>query len=141
MKEKSFEDLIPVRNVRTHKRHRREILWQITIPLVVGILLVTSACVLTVLASTGGTAVPLWRDISLVWLIAPVLFLSTIPLVLLAGLAYGVVRLIGAAPGFFWKIQQFFENVSSRSGQISDRLAAPIIRSRAAVSGVRKLWH
>lgn len=139
MAEKSFEDLIPERNERVHRRHRKEVFWQITFPLILGTLLLLSVCGLTIFAATGDVGVGIWRDISLIWMLGPSILFSLIPLALLAGLAYGVFRLIDVLPGVFYKIQNFLENVSARIMSVSNRMSAPIIRVGGMLAGLRKI--
>ena len=105
-----------------------------------GSLLMLGACGLTVGWAMGGVGVELWRDISLIWMLAPSLIFTLIPLALLAGITYGVVRLIGVIPGFFFKVQKFFENIADRVLSISNRLAAPIVQVGGLWAGLRKLW-
>ena len=112
-----------------------------TFPLVIGALLVLAACGLTIGAATGGISVTLWRDVSMIWLLLPALLLSLIPLALLGGLAYGVIRLIGVLPGFFFKVQQIFKTVSVRVSQVSSRIASPVIGLRSFFAGAARLWR
>ncbi len=139
MADKSFNDLIPARNADVHRRHRKEVFWQITFPMILASLVLLGVCSLTVFIAMGQEGAGLWRDISLIWMISPALILSLIPFAIFAGMAYGIVRLIGVLPGFFFKVQRFLTNLTERIESISNRLASPIIRVGSFLAGLRKL--
>ena len=141
MKDNAFDDLVPARNKAVHQQHRKEVFWQITFPIILGSLLLLTACSLTVVAATGNISIGIWRDISLIWMLAPNLVLAIIPLILFAGMAYGVVRLIMVLPGVFFKIQKFFDNISTKSQTVSNRMASPIVKVGSLWAGLRKLWQ
>jgi hypothetical protein len=134
-----FSDLVPQRNAATHARHRREVFWQITLPLILGGLGFTALCVLTGIAGLGGGGVSLWRDVSVIWLIVPGLALGLIPLAALGGLVYGVSRLLAVLPGFSLKAQEIFATISAKASQFSDALAKPLIRLRGLLAGLESL--
>ena len=141
MTRETFTDLVPARNEMVHRKHRREVFWQITFPLALGTLLILTICGLTIAAAVAGDAlVGLWRDISLIWVLTPAILLSVIPLALFAVTAYGVVRLIQVLPGFFFKIQAFLANVAARVHGLSDRVSSPFIRVNSLWAGLRRLW-
>lgn len=139
MTETDFQDLIPVRNETVHRRHRKEVFWQITFPLILGTLLLLGVCGLTVGVAVGGWPLALWRDISMIWLLLPALILALIVLAIVGGLAYGVIRLIGILPGFFYRLQRMFETVAIRSRQIADRIVVPVLRIAGWRAGIRRL--
>ncbi len=119
------------RNKVTHEAHRREVLWQITIPLVVGLLLVITACVLPVAAVVQGNGVRVWADISAIWLILPTMILSLIPLALLGGLVYGITLLLGKTPAFFFRVQGVFNQVRDTVRQYADKTVEPVLKIRS----------
>ena len=73
------EFVLPERNPKTHAAHRKEVGWQITLPLIIGCLLL--ALLMTgVIWSAAGANPELrrWADISLVWTLLPALFFGQI---------------------------------------------------------------
>ena len=81
-----------VRNPVTRKRHQKEVLWQITIPMLIGSLILLVLAALAVAAATG--IVPgdtrRWADISMIWLIVPVMLVTLLALLFLAGSIYAI---------------------------------------------------
>ncbi len=122
--------MLPARNPITHAAHRREVLWQITLPLLVGILIILALAVFSVIAAIQGnsSSVMVWSDISAIWLILPTLILILILAALFGGLAYLVIRLIGVLPGYARKIQDIFAQIETTVRKLSDKAASPVIR-------------
>lgn len=121
----------------THAKHRREVRWQITLPLVLGILLCLALSVLSFFAESGTASV--WADISLIWLIIPALFFAFIALVILGGLAYGVYYVIKVLPPAMHKVQVFFSTVYLRVKRASDAAASPFIKAQGIAASAKAL--
>ena len=118
----------PARNPETHAEHRRQMLWQVFVPLGVGAVLLLGACVLPVVAIVRGGDVSKWADTSLIWLLVPAMFFSLIPLALLGGLVYGVLKLFENMPGWMYRLQGIFELVRVKVREYSDKAVAPVIK-------------
>ncbi len=125
------------RNPLTQRLHQREVLLQITLPLAVGGI---ALLVLAVLASISGPQnASLFADVSAIWLILPVLLVFLIFLILLAALAYGVIWLVRALPGFAYPIQGFFALVAAKSRQAGDKIVEPILRLNSLAASLKAL--
>lgn len=121
--------LLPERNPATHRIHRREVLWQITVPLVVALLVIVALMALTILSAVRGpSAVSRWADISLIWLILPMLVVTLLFMAITGAIAYGVIKLIGALPRFTLRVQSIVALLGQRAHQISDKIVAPFIK-------------
>lgn len=118
----------PARNPETHAEHRRQMLWQVFVPLGVGVVIMLGACVLPVVAIARGGDVSKWADTSLIWLILPALIFSLIPLALLGGSAYGVLKLFEKMPGWMFRLQGIFELIRLKTREYSDKVVAPVIK-------------
>ncbi|MEJ2708752.1 MAG: hypothetical protein P8074_14145 [Anaerolineales bacterium] len=130
---------LPERNPETHEAHRREVLWQVMVPLIVGVLVLLA---LAVLSATGGTEqVSRWGDVSLIWLILPMLLVALIFLVITAGLAYGVIWLVRVLPGYARQLQALFETLAVKVKQVSDLAAEPFIRIHSFMAGMQVLFN
>jgi hypothetical protein len=128
------------RNPKTHAHHKREVFWQITLPLVVGILLVLAALGAIIFSATQPvTELRRWADTSLVWMILPSLFFAFILLVILAGLVYLLSRILQAVPRIAYKIQQFIEGSSNQIARLTDLMVEPILRIQAFWSAAHRL--
>lgn len=128
------------RNPKTHAQHRREVFWQIILPLIAGVLLLLAALAVIILSATQPvTELRRWADVSLVWIILPSLFFAFIPLVILVGLVYGVSKILQAVPVYTHKIQRFLERVSGNITRLADLMAEPVLRIHTFRAAVQRL--
>jgi hypothetical protein len=130
------------RNPITHQAHNREVFQQITIPLIIGGLLVLLAAVGVVLTGIRGQGdIHRWAGVSLIWLILPMMVFAFLLLVLTAGLVYAVTRLLGVLPPFARQVQDAFVLVQLRVSKVSDSLVEPVLRTQqnlASLSALRR---
>ena len=118
---------VSARNPVTAERHRREVFWQITVPLAAGVVLVLAIGAIATFSTTAGTKSQM-ADIALVHLIIPMLFFGTISLVMLGGTVYGLTRLLQAMPYFFLRVQIFFLRTQIGVHRFTDGLVAPMLK-------------
>ncbi len=115
------------RNPVAQARHQRETRLQITLPILVGGLIVLAVAVLAAWKA-GPAAASKWADISLIWLIPPALLFALIGTVILVGLIYLLIRLIAILPYQFYRLQTLLLRLHRLTRQASDRLAAPVLK-------------
>lgn len=118
---------LPPRNPVTHAAHRREVLWQITVPLiVVGVLFLGA-----VTASWFTTSYQAGKlgDTSLIYLIFGACLMSLLPLLILGGLAYLVTMAIGGLPQRARLAQEFFWKMELKTREFSDKIVEPVLRA------------
>jgi len=120
---------LPERNPKTYAVHRRQVFWQVTLPLVVGILLVLGTIVLIILSATQPvTDLDRWADVSLVWLILPSLFFALILLIILVGVVYAITVIFRLVPRYARVVQLYFELGKDKVSHISNRVVEPILK-------------
>jgi hypothetical protein len=125
------------RNPVTYQSHRKQVLWQITIPLVIGAVIIL---ILAVSVTTGSPqTASLWADVSLVWLIIPVMIVSLILLVFLAGLAYAVIWLVRTIPGYAMQAQNFMIMIVRQVEKLGNVIVEPILRVNAFLASLQAL--
>lgn len=125
------------RNPVTHRIHKLEVFWQITIPLILGVLIVVAFAVAVSLGSTQ--EVSRWSEISLIWLIIPVLFASLIFLVILAGLVYGVTWVLRNLPPYTRLAQDAVARIGESVIKVADKTVEPVLRIQMFFAGWRAL--
>lgn len=130
-----MEETTQLRNPITHKLHRREMTWQVILPLTLGILIILGLGIWAIVTVAQGGDVSRAADTSLIFLLIPVLILSLIPLVLLGGLVYGMVRLLTFLPPMFYTVQGFLLRVQERVQQGADIAAEPVLRINSIGAG------
>jgi uncharacterized membrane protein YedE/YeeE len=130
---------LPERNPVTYQNHRKEVLWQITIPAIVGILVIVGLLVLVLLVPGGAEGHSRWADISLIWLILPILVLALVLLLIFGGLAYAIVKLIGIIPPYTRKAQDAVDRAGAAVRRASDAAVEPVLRAKSFSASVRAL--
>jgi uncharacterized membrane protein YhdT len=129
----------PERNPKTHALHQREVFWQISLPLVIGILVLVAAVVAIVLSATQPvTDLGRWADVSLMWIILPSLFFALIMLAITIGLVIGVSLLLRIVPRYARILQLYFELGKGKVSQLTNLLAEPILRVKSIWASVRR---
>ncbi len=137
---------LPERNPVTHAAHRREVLLQISMPLLIGVLLVLAAIIGVVWAGVVGSpdvnGTPLvsrWADVSLLWLLIPALIFALIFLILLGSLVYALTMLLSVLPGYARLTQDFFLRVQEKTKLVADKLVEPVLKLHSFRAGARAL--
>ncbi len=126
------------RNPKTHAAHKREVFWQISLPLLAGVLLILAALGAVIFSTIQPvTEVGRWASVSLIWLILPALFFAFLFLIILAGLVFAVTYLFRLVPRYALVVQLFFEQARSKAGQLLDLSAEPILRINAIWAAIR----
>lgn len=116
----------------TIRTHRRQFFWQIILPLfVVLALIITGAVFVTI---DGESQARLWADISMIWLIAPVLIIALLGFVLLGLLIYAMIRLTKAMPRFTSRAQGIAMRIRSETRRAADTSVEPIMWTKQAGS-------
>jgi hypothetical protein len=126
------------RNPVTQAVHRRQVLWQITLPLVV---LVVIFLALTVVVSLSGAGYQSrWADISLIWCLCPNLFVLLSCVGLLGGMSYGLFRLQQVLPGKLFSLQKFSLKVRDGVQKASDAAVEPVLKVHSSRASQKTLW-
>jgi hypothetical protein len=109
-------------SIHAHKRQRT---WQILVPFLVftGLILVMAGLFTSGVISRTRT----WADVSIVWLIVPMLIFAMLFLAVLVFLIYGIAKLLQVTPHYTGKIQDFFSILSSWARKTADGIARPIV--------------
>lgn len=124
----------------TFQKHRREFIWQILMPVILAGVLVLGAGVLMVLTTTfSASRTSHWAAISLIWLIAPLLFVVLLFVVLNIGLIYLMSRLLKILPPYLRTGQLYAQIMTLRVKGFCDRLARPFVRWGGWAAGFRTL--
>lgn len=124
------------RNPETHQQHKKEVLWQITVPLILGVLVILLLASLSVSSAVNQSRL---ADISLIWIILPNLMMALIIIFMLAGMVYGLMKLTGILPFYAQKVQMFFNIVKTQTQKIDERLVEPVIKGKTSTASLRKL--
>lgn len=114
----------------SYQRHEKQRFWQILTPIGVGLLIMLVIVALVIRAAVGtnaGGPVSQWADISLIWLILPVMLFAIIATLVLIGLSYLVARLLQILPTYTFIVQHYAYLISSQVKLWADKIVQPVI--------------
>jgi hypothetical protein len=124
----------------SYQRHRRQRTTQIILPVVLAVLLCVAMVVLINLATFQWNGdVGRWAAVSTIWIVMPMIVAGLIFFVLLAGMIYLLVRLLGILPTYTGKAQDFVHRLALRIRGLADASAKPIISLSGLGASLRAL--
>jgi hypothetical protein len=92
---------VPRPKRESYVKHRREVNRQIIFPMLAVVLVGIGLAIFSgFAASANNSGVGLWADISLIWLIIPMMFLALVIMASLIALVYGLNKLIKVSPHY-----------------------------------------
>ena len=130
------EDPHRIRNPFTQQKHRKEVFWQISVPIVIGILILLVISFLSTTMVADETS--RWAAISSIWLIAPVMVLGFLSLVTFIAGIVAVAKLIQVLPYYSFRLQNGLMNVRTSLKRIADRSVEPVLRLSAFSAAAKK---
>ena len=111
----------------SYRNHRRQIVWQIILPVVLAAILIVGLIVLVNIATfTANGDVGRWAAISTIWIAVPVMIASLILIALLTGLIYLMKSLLQITPIYTGKVQDFVYRISSYVKRFADGAVKPV---------------
>jgi hypothetical protein len=120
------------------RKHKRDLAWQIILPIILaGVVIIAGAIFISFgrIASTS-----LWRDISLIWILFPALFIALVAIVIVGAAIYGMARLAKAAPRFTSRAQELTLKGAHGIQKIANGTAKPFIWLGQAGAAVRAIF-
>jgi hypothetical protein len=123
------------RNPKTHLAHKRQVFYQITLPLVISGVLVLFLGILATQATASKAST--WADISLIMMILPTMISTILFLFLTAGSIFLMVKLLPLIPPYAYFIQEWFAYLASRARVYTDKSVEPIMRVNSFIASTR----
>lgn len=111
----------------SYRRHRKQRTSQILLPIILAAILFLALVILVILATANGTGdVGRWAAISTMWIAIPTCIMGFVLLALLGGMVYLMGRLLGVAPTYTGKAQDFVHKFAIRIRRAADMAVKPI---------------
>lgn len=121
------------------RNYRRQRFWQIIFPIVIFSLLIGLAGGFTV--GAGKELNRLWADVSIIWMVLPMLFLAFFMLVILVGMVYLLYQLTKGTPRITRKVQNFLTRIEQETCRAANSVVKPILWVHQVQSGLRSLMR
>lgn len=101
---------LPLPEHESYRKHRRQVMQQIVLPLIAATLLMMALCVWIGFATFRDNGdVGRWAAISTVWILIPILVAGLLTFALLGGLIYLMARLLGILPSYTGLAQDYVQ--------------------------------
>ncbi len=125
----------------SYRRHRRQLVTQIILPMVVTVLLFVALIVWINLATFRGSGNSArWAAVSEIWIFAPLIIVSLLFLILLVGIIYLLARLLGIIPNYTSKVQDFVQELGVRIQHAADIPVRPFIFLDSIGASIKALF-
>ena len=126
---------------RPSLRHRRQVFWQILLPVILAGAGVIVLIVLASIASTrGSTVTGTWANIATVWLIIPLIFTGLFFAIFIAGMIFLFARLLRNIPTYTRLAQLYLQIFSVKVDTILHRAVQPQINMLSRWAAWRSFW-
>jgi len=122
--------------------HRRQMRWQVWVPLAASILIVLALAVLSIVGAMGGSAqVSRWANLSAVWIILPMLLVGVIFLVITAACIYGMSKLLKHTPDWMLRLQLRIAYIAFSVRRAADAATQPVMAVSGVKASAQALWR
>ena len=111
----------------SYKRHRKELAWQIILPVVLSAILIVGLIVLVNVATFRDNGdVGRWAAISTIWIVIPVMVAGLIFFIILGGIVYLLKYLLNIAPIYTGQAQDFVYKIAGYIKRMADATVKPV---------------
>jgi hypothetical protein len=122
--------------------HRRQMIWQVWVPLIASIIVVLALAILAIVgAAQGSSQVERWGNISAVLVILPVLVSGLVILIIVGAIAYGITRLLKKMPEWLLRAQLFMLHLALIIRRVADAATKPVVSVSTFSARVSTFWH
>ena len=122
-----MKDVFPEPVHESYRRYRRQRINQIIVPIVLAAILFIGMVILVNIATFRDNGdVGRWAAISTIWIVIPVCISGLVFLALLGGLVYLMARLLGVAPTYTGKAQDFIHKLAIHIRRAADMAVRPV---------------
>lgn len=134
-----MKDVFPEPVHESYKRHRRQRTSQILLPIILAALLFLGMTVLVIVGTSNGGDVGRWAAISTMWISIPVCIAGFVFLAVIGGLVYLMGRLLGVAPTYTGRAQDFVHRLAIRIRRAADVAVKPVFSAQGFGATLRAL--
>jgi hypothetical protein len=121
--------------------HRRQVFWQVWLPLGLLVIVFLGLCTLAVISTSRDLPVASqWAALSTIIVIVPSCLGAIFSLLFLIIGIFLSSKAIQGLPGITYQVQVFFRKVAGITRYYSDRLASPVIQAEEKFAGFASLF-
>ena len=125
----------------SYKQHRKQVVSQIIVPVVIAALLIVGLIVLVNVATFRDNGdVGRWAAISTMWIVIPMMVAGLIFLIILGGVVYLLKYLLNIAPVYTGQVQDFIYKIFAYIKRAADAAATPVIFIDGIGASIERLF-
>jgi heme/copper-type cytochrome/quinol oxidase subunit 2 len=126
----------------SYKRHRKELMWQIILPMVLTVLLFIALIVVINIATFNNNGdVARWAAISIIWIVIPIMIGLLILIALLGGLVYLMKRLLGITPTYTGMAQDYVHLAFGYVKRASEAIVKPVLQLNGILASINAFFE
>ena len=133
--------IIPTPVHESYKQHRKQLVSQIILPVVISALLIIGLIVLVNVATFRDNGdVGRWAAISTIWIVIPMMVAGLIFFIILGGIVYLLKYLLNIAPIYTGQAQDFVYKIFGYITRAADAAAKPVIFIDGISASIERLF-
>ena len=133
--------IIPEPVHESYRIHRKQRTSQIILPMILAAIVFLAMVVLVIIATANGTGdVGRWAAVSTIWIAIPTCILGFTFLAVVGGLVYLMGKLLGVAPTYTGKAQDFVHKLAIRLRLLADKVVKPVFAVNGFGATVKALF-
>lgn len=131
----------PPRQIPRNPVHKRQVIWQIWLPLILVSLVFLGLCILAVFLTKNGSSVSSqWAALSVIMILFPVCLGGFLVFLMIGVSIYLTTRILQGAPPILYKLQVILMRTSAVVRYYADRLASPVITANEKWAGFAAIF-
>ena len=126
----------------SYKRHRKQLVWQIILPVVLTSILIVALIVLINVATfRDGGDVGRWAAISTIWIVIPIMLGLLIVTALLGGLVYLMQKLLNVTPTYTSLAQDYVYLAEGYIKRASEAIVKPVLQFNGILASINAFFE
>jgi hypothetical protein len=126
----------------SYLRHRKQVTWQIILPIVLTFILLIALIVLINIATfRDGGDVARWAQISTIWIVIPIMIGLLIVVALLGGIIYLLAKLLHVTPAYTGLAQDYVYLAQGYIKRGTEMIVKQVIEIQGVVASVQEFFR
>jgi hypothetical protein len=137
-----MNDKLPQPAHESYLKHRKQLAWQIILPMALTVVLCIALIVLINIATFRDNGdVARWAAVSTIWIVIPIMIGLLIFTALLGGLVYLMYKLLNVTPNYTGLAQDYVNKAAVYIKRGADAVAKPIINLNGILASISAFFE
>ncbi|MEP7135691.1 MAG: hypothetical protein ABI904_12230 [Chloroflexota bacterium] len=129
--------ILPQHVHESYKRHRKELMWQIILPVVlISVLLIALIVLINIATFRDGGDVGRWAAISTIWIVIPIMIGLVIVVAILGGLVYLMQQLLNITPTYTSLAQDYVYLAEGYIKRAAEAIVQPVVQLNGILASI-----